>query len=145
MKRLFVKLLQGFLALLGVAVATSCDDIIGGTICAYGTPTMDYTISGKVVNARNETLKDIRVKMLYEKNFLVMTDAKGAFAITKNRTFNVAYDKGKYYVPLIFDDTTGVYRKDTVLVELAKVIDCDDQWYIGVYQAKDLKITMEDK
>ena len=144
MKRIFIKLFQGLLALLGIAVATSCDGILGGMVCAYGTPTMDYTVQGKVVNADKEALKGIKVKPLRSDINggidSTYTDGSGNFIIAQKRT--VGFGEA---VSLVIEDEAGIYRTDTVNVKLVKVKDGDNKWYNGAYEAKDAVITMKEK
>lgn len=136
-----MKFFQGFLALLGITVATSCDDVIGNMICEYGTPTMDYTVMGKVVNLRMEPLEGIKVKPIYPNHSgkldSTYTDVSGAFTIGQQQTTGFGD-----YAYLIFEDEGKVYINDTVKIALTKVKDGDGSWYEGEFAAKDVKITM---
>ena len=143
MKRIFVKLFQGLLALLGVVSATSCDDILGGMVCAYGTPTMDYTVQGKVVNLKAEPLKGIKIKPRWD-NWppnSTFTDAQGAFVVARKGGLLEWKSDGFYYAPLIVEDTSGIYRTDTVYIKMEQIKE-GDNWYKGEFEAKDSKITM---
>lgn len=142
MKNLILKLCKGLLALLGIAVATSCDDILGGLVCEYGTPSMDYTVMGKVVNARNEALKGIKVKTMNRNGLSgqrdsTYTDASGNFAVSQEHVF--PYEK----VPIIFEDESGIYKTDTVDVMLTKVKE-GKGWYNGEFAAENMEITMKE-
>ena len=144
MKRIFVKLFQGLLALLGVVSATSCDDIIGGMVCAYGTPTMDYTVQGKVVNLKAEPLKGIKIKPRRD-NWppdSTYTDAQGSFVVARKGAMLEWKTDNFYYAPLIVEDTSGLYRADTVYVKMVQIKEGDNRWYEGEFEAKDVKITM---
>ena len=143
MKRIFVKLFQGLLALLGVVSATSCDDILGGMVCAYGTPTMDYTVQGKVVNARDEALKGIKVKTMSRNGLSgrqdsTYTDVSGNFTVSQEHVF--PYET----VPIVFEDESGTYKSDTLDVKLTQVKE-GKNWYSGEFAAGDVKVTMKDK
>ena len=143
MKRIFIKLFQGLLALLGIAVATSCDGILGGMACAYGTPTMDYTVQGKVVNLKAEPLKGIKIKPRWD-NWppdSTFTDAQGAFVVARNGGWLEWKSDGFYYAPMIVEDTSGIYRTDTVYIKMEQIKE-GDNWYKGEFEAKDAKITM---
>ena len=137
MKSIVVKLCKRLLALLGFAVV-SCD--ILEIRCEYGTPTMDYTVMGKVVNRQGENLKGIKVKSMEYMPDSTYTDAYGSFRIVEN---DVTGGGGK--VPLVFEDETEIYRSDTVYVQLTQVEEGDGDWYCGAYEAKDVKITMKEK
>lgn len=134
MKKWMLKLCQGLLALLGVSAAVSCIRY------EYGTPTMDYTVMGKVMNQQGENLKGIKVKSMEYMPDSTYTDAYGSFRIIEN---DATGGGGK--VPLVFEDEADVYRSDTVYVQLTQVEEGDGDWYCGVYEAKDVKITMRKK
>lgn len=147
MKKWFLNLCRGLLALLGVAVVISCEDNLGNAIVMYGSPTADYSVKGKVVNMNLEALKGIKVKPLYDNyppDSTSVTDAQGAFSIERKSLGGVEQDqfgKGQYFVRLIVEDPSGVYNKDTVKVDLVQVKESDG-WYRGGFEAKDAKITM---
>lgn len=143
MKKVLLKLFKGVLALLGIAATTSCDDIIGNYPTAYGTPTMDYTVMGKVVNMRQEPLEGIKIKPRWDNWPLdsTYTDSQGAFVVArKSGALEWKSDKF-YYAPLIVEDTAGVYHKDTVYIKMVQIKE-GDGWYRGEFEAKDAKITM---
>ena len=143
MKRIFLKLFQGLMALLSVAAATSCDDILGSMPCAYGTPTMDYTVMGKVVNQEAEPLKGIKVMPVWD-NWLqdpTYTDARGTFAIARKGGVLDRRSDTFYYARLVVEDTSGVYRTDTVYVKMAKIKE-GSSWYIGEFEDKDVEIIL---
>lgn len=142
MKNMILKLCKGLLGLLGIVVATSCDDILGGLVCEYGTPSMDYTVMGKVVNARNEALKGIKVKTMNRNGLSgqrdsTYTDASGNFTVSQEHVF--PYEK----VPIIFEDESGIYKTDTVDVMLTKVKE-GKGWYNGEFAAENMEITMKE-
>ena len=143
MKNMILKLCKGLLGLLGIVVATSCDDILGGMICAYGTPTIDYTVQGKVVNLKAEPLKGIKIKPRWD-NWppdSTFTDAQGAFVVARTGGSLEWKSDGFYYAPLIVEDTAGIYRTDTVYIKMEQIKE-GDNWYKGEFEAKDAKITM---
>ena len=61
------------------------------------------------------------ISLCSEGAFSALIDSKGGFTVARSKVYSVPYDDGTFYVPLIFDDTTGVYRKDTVFVPLSRV------------------------
>lgn len=146
-----MKLCRGVLALLGVAAVISCEDHMKNALVMYGSPTSYYSVKGKVTNMKNEALKGIKVKPAgYYSNLYgrICTDAQGTFTIEKQRDGgDMVWDKyyHVYYVPLIFEDTTGVYVKDTVNVEVVKVGSGEGSFGGSYYEAKDVKIAMKEK
>lgn len=140
MKEIFLRLCKALLSFIGVAaVATSCD-----IVCEYGTPTMDYTVMGKVVNEKKEALQHIKVKGLHHDYWdgnldSTYTSASGEFAITQQRITGFG-EKAS----LVFEDESGVYRTDTVDVKLEQVKK-GSGWYNGEFAAEDVEIVMKEK
>lgn len=132
MKNLVLKISKWLLTFMGFA-AVSCDSLSPKD--AYGTPTMDYTVMGKVVNIRQEPLEGIKVKPVGKLDG-TYTDVSGAFTIVQQQITGFGG-----YADLIFEDEENVYIKDTVKIPLTKVKD-GDGWYNGEFVAKDAKITM---
>lgn len=151
MKNMILKLCKGLLGLLGIVVATSCDDILGGMVCEYGTPVMDFTIMGKVVNVQDEALHGINVKCLRSyrvpDSIGVYTDASGAFTIQKEREAFGIGDYGRVYIPIVLEDPNGVYARDTVEVDVKLVASSSSggHWHLGIFENKDAKIVMKNK
>ena len=132
MKNLVLKISKWLLTFMGFA-AVSCDSLSPKD--AYGTPTMDYTVMGKVVNIRQEPLEGIKVKPVGKLDG-TYTDVSGAFTIVQQQITGFGG-----YADLIFEDEENVYIKDTVKIPLTKVKD-GDGWYNGEFVAKDAKIIM---
>lgn len=132
MKNLVLKISKWLFTMMGFA-AVSCDSLSPKD--AYGTPTMDYTVMGKVVNIRQEPLEGIKVKPVGKLDG-TYTDVSGAFTIVQQQITGFGG-----YADLIFEDEENVYIKDTVKIPLIKVKD-GDGWYNGEFVAKDAKITM---
>lgn len=132
MKNLVLKISKWLLTMMGFA-AVSCDSLSPKD--AYGTPTMDYTVMGKVVNIRQEPLEGIKVKPVGKLDG-TYTDVSGAFTIVQQQITGFGG-----YADLIFEDEENVYIKDTVKIPLTKVKD-GDGWYNGEFVAKDAKITL---
>ena len=141
MRNLALKIFKSFLALLGISLAGSCDII--GMRCEYGTPTMDYTVMGKVVNEKKETLPQIKVKGLRHNwdgnRDSTYTAASGEFVITQQRIAGFG-EKAL----LVFEDESGVYRTDTVDIKLEQVKK-GSGWYNGEFAAEDVEIVMRKK
>ena len=142
MKNLVLKISKWLFTMMGFA-AVSCDSFASLSPCAYGTPTMDYTVMGKVVNMRQEPLEGIKIKPRWDKwpPDSTYTDSQGAFVVArKSGALEWKSDKF-YYAPLIVEDTAGVYHKDTVYIKVVQIKE-GDGWYRGEFEAKDAKITM---
>lgn len=144
MKSFLLKLFGALLPLFGVTALSSCDKgILGGMVCEYGTPTMDYTVMGKVVNVQNEPLKGIKVKPLHDSwpRDSTYTDTQGNFTVRRERSW-LESNYGIYYAPLTVEDTSGIYRNDTVRVKMVRIKEADG-WYKGAFEARDEKIIMK--
>ncbi len=137
MKSIVIKICKSLLAFLGFAVV-SCD--ILEVRDEYGTPTMDYTVMGKVVNDKKEVLPQIKVKGLLPNwdgnRDSTYTAASGEFAITQQRITGFG---GK--ASLIFEDESGVYRTDTIDVTLTQKKK-GSGWYNGEFAAEDVEVIM---
>ena len=144
MKSIMIRICKSLLAFLGVAVV-SCD--ILEVKDEYGTPVMDYTVMGRVVNAQDEPLQGIKVKRL--RNYppdSTYTNENGAFSVQKED--ELVYGRNqKYFVPVIVEDPEGNYARDTVEVEVKKIASSSSggHWHWGIYENKDAKITMKKK
>lgn len=128
------------------AAVTSCDvldDVIGGgNLCMYGTPNMNYQISGKVVDEKTgEAIKGIQIgrPWKYGDN-PVTTDDYGRFIIGGNE-----FPKDTIHVIAADIDgpANGSYVEREVVVDLKQTEKSNDAWYHGKYEAQDVKIMLE--
>ncbi len=166
MKQSFItKFFNLILMVLGFAT-TSCSDL---SPCMYGTPTMDYEVSGKVVNKNSVPIAGIKVSPtfmcmygtlpveyevsgkvvskgsatdLYEPDS-VLTGKDGSFFISVN-----GYTSRKD-VLLRFEDVDGsenggeyAVKEESITLEQ---VEKGDGWYEGKYEAKGVVIEMEEK
>lgn len=140
MKNLVLKISKWLLTFMGFA-AVSCDSLSPKD--AYGTPTMDYTVMGKVVNMRQEPLEGIKIKPRWDKWPLdsTYTDSQGTFVVVRKGGALEWKSDTFYYAPLIVEDTAGVYHKDTVYIKMVQIKE-GHGWYKGEFESKDAKITM---
>lgn len=124
------------------AMFSSCEgleDIIGGGYCMYGTPTMDYEISGKVVDAESgKAIEGILVSRPWKyDDYGVLTDNKGKFTICgqefPNDTLHVQAT-----------DIDGSYQANKIVVSLKQVEKGDGAWYNGKFGNKnEVEIKMD--
>lgn len=148
MKNFVIRICKCLLALMGFAVV-SCDVL--EVRDEYGTPVMDFTIMGKVVNVQDEALHGINVKCLRSyrvpDSIGVYTDASGAFTIQKEREAFGIGDYGRVYIPIVLEDPNGVYARDTVEVDVKLVASSSSggHWHLGIFENKDAKIVMKNK
>ena len=157
-KRIFSvrTLLSGVLAMLGFA---GCENSIEEPV-AYGMPTVDYRVIGKVTDEADKPLSGIRVivkdQYLYNKDGdykhtfnhegdTVYTDAKGAFQSAKIKS------GGIYQQRVVFDDMDGEANGgefssiDMSIKDLdSKQIKKGDSWYDGEYELS-TKVQMKKK
>ena len=138
---------QWALGLLGIGAAlSSCnkiEDIVGGNLCMYGTPTMDYEIKGKVVDAMSgKAIKGIKIDRPYSYGDAPIntTDSDGKFTITGS-----AFPRDTLHLIAtdIDGSDNGSYSDEKVVVSLKKVGKGDNSWYSGKYAAKDVKIKLK--
>lgn len=136
------KIFNRILVLLGFASTTSCE-YINVTKCEYGTPTMDFEISGKVVNQDSAPITGIKVSCPH--NWVpgasnVFTAEDGSFVIS-----------GSGIVPVLeFKDVDGPenggeFADKIQEIKVTKIKEGDGSWYMGKYEAKGVVIEMEEK
>ena len=136
------KFFNYILVLLGFATTTSCE-YIPQVLAEYGTPTMDFEVSGKVVNQDSAPIAGIKVscRVFYDPGVAtVLTSEDGSFNIS-----------GTAMRPLLeFEDIDGpenggeyVSRKEEIKVD--QVGKGDGHWYMGKYESKGVVIKMEKK
>ena len=110
--------------------------VINEFLCAYGSPTAAYKVSGTVRNSSGQKLGGIQVVSIYgEQTWMrtdtTYTDASGSFSGTMR-----TYPSDK--VQLVFNDVdgskNGEYQSQTVSVTPKKVGDGDGSWFKGTYE-----------
>ena len=108
----------------------------------YGTPTMDYEIKGKVVDAKSgKAIKGIRIDRPYSYSDAPVntTDPDGKFTISGS-----AFPRDTIHIIAtdIDGNENGSYHDEKVVVSLKQVEKGDGAWYSGKYEAKDVKIKL---
>ena len=136
------KFFNYILVLLGFSASTSCENVIP-IECEYGTPTMDFEISGKVVNQSSEPIQGIKVSCQ------TFTLPGVSTAITaEDGSFHIS---GKAISPMLeFEDIDGPenggeFASKTEEIKVNQIKKGDGHWYKGEYEAKDVVVRMEEK
>lgn len=136
------KFFNYILVLLGFSASTSCENVIP-VKCEYGTPTMDFEISGKVVNQESEPIQGIKVSCQ------IFTGPGTTTAITaEDGSFHIS---GKAISPMLeFEDIDGPenggeFASKTEEIKVTQIKKGDGHWYMGEYEAKDVVVRMEEK
>ena len=139
MKTLFHKVFSSLgTFVLGVLGFTSCDGINGiidgPILCEYGTPHGEFKVDIRVTDESGSPLKDIHVSPvpLHPSNYdirrqeleTIKTDASGKAV----RTYHNSWIDD---VRVIFEDTTGVYAKDSADFKPVQTKEGDNHWYRG--------------
>lgn len=133
------KLLTALFAVIGFF--TRCD-IVRDEPAEYGTPSADYIVKGKVLDARTKgPISDIRVirKSAYSphENDTVNTNSKGEYEIAFN---DFPAREVTVYAEDMDGEQNGVYATDTLKIkasEFEKVKKGDGSWYSGTFEKKD--------
>lgn len=142
MKQTFVtKVLNHILVILGFASAVSCEE--PEMRCMYGTFSMDYEVSGKVVNNDSAPIPGIQVSSginVASGAATVLTAQDGSFFISGT---------GAPSIVLVFEDIDGPgnggeFAGKTQEINVSQ-IKKGDGWYLGKYGAKDVVIELEEK
>lgn len=155
--RNFLHLLLG--ALLGLLGFSSCGFIeIGGGLCEYGEPHVDFQASGKVTDASGKGIEGIRVAVrqhrhyensagvIYDQNDwyfndTLYTDAGGQYLLNRD-AFSSPDD-----VTIVFEDIDGEehggqFASKTVTAEVKQVKKGDNRWYGGGF-AVEADVTLD--
>lgn len=150
MKQLFLKLCRWILPLLGISGVVGCDspfnpvDMYGCPPLEYGTPVMDFRVSGKVTDsATDEPIKGIAVTHPESFNApdTVWTAADGTFSYT-------GMGFPSYKVRLKFTDVDdgengGLHMPQEADFELQQAEEGDGSWNSGFFTADNVKVTLE--
>lgn len=149
MKDLFLRFCRWALPLLGVTGVVSCDIfapvMYGSPPGEYGTPTMNFRVSGTVNNSETgEPVKGIKVKSEagWENPDDVVTSETGEFVYEDS-----AFPEDK--IVLEFTDIDpmedGSYMSTTMEVELKKIQDGNGHWNYGLYVAEDIFVKLDEE
>ena len=142
------KLLYLLLGLLGFSACSEGEnsnktrDDIDNIPCMYGTPTVEFTIKGKVTDSAGVPIKGIVVSLDRNSDLSAVTGEDGSFTTNKVRAINI-------YGTLTFTDTDGdanggdFATKDVSVENLPTVkIKDGEGWYNGEYEVTaDVKLT----
>ena len=142
------KLLYLLLGLLGFSACSEGENSnktrndIDNIPCMYGTPTVEFTIKGKVTDTEGNPIKGIVVSSDRNSDLSAVTGEDGSFTTNKVRAINI-------YGTLTFTDTDGdanggdFATKDVSVESLPTVkINDGEGWYNGEYEVTaDVKLT----
>ena len=142
------KLLYLLLGLLGFSACSEGENSnktkndIDNIPCMYGTPTVEFTIKGKVTDSAGVPIKGIVVSLDRNSDLSAVTGEDGSFTTNKVRAINI-------YGTLTFTDTDGdanggdFATKDVSVENLPTVkIKDGEGWYNGEYEVTaDVKLT----
>lgn len=145
MKELILRFCHWALALLGLGAANGCNG--PRVVCEYGVPTMEYRVSGKVIDSLTDNpIKGIAITRVNETTKeesidTVWTSKDGSFVCEGNN-----FPSGS--IILKFTDVDGTdnvdqFQTKEVKVTLIKETDGEGNWNYGVYTADDLLIKLD--
>lgn len=145
MKDLIIRFCHWALALLGLGAAGGCNG--PRVVCEYGVPTMEYRVSGKVIDSNTDTpIKGIAITRIDETTKeesadTVWTAKDGSFICEGNN-----FPSGS--ITLKFTDVDGIdnvdqFQTKEVTVTLVKEEDKKGNWHYGVYAADELLIKLD--
>ena len=149
MKNLFLRFCRWALPILGISATVSCDNVIntpdmyGCPPAEYGTPTMEFRVSGKVTDsATGNPIKGISVTCddVWE-DPEVITSKTGEFVYEST---GFPEDKVKLKFTDIDYQNDGSYIPSELEVELTKVKDGSGTWDFGLYIADDVMVSLSE-
>jgi putative lipoprotein (rSAM/lipoprotein system) len=153
MKDLFLRFCRWALPLLGVAAVTSCeidppapmygpppsgyDDMV----CMYGTPVVEFSVKGKVVDSEGNPIPGIEISHGYS-GLKAKTSEDGSFDYTSQ---DVGFEMET--VTLVFTDIDGEenggdFQSKEVAVEVEQTEPGDGGWNNGKFEAEGVEIVM---
>lgn len=147
MKDLFLRICRWLLPFFGVSAVISCDNVINGPDmygcppAEYGTPTMEFRVSGKVVDSyTGKPVKGIAVSCDDDwEDPKVITSDDGEFVYD---SYGFPADR----IVLKFDDSdgedNGLYSPRKEQVNLKKAEAGTGNWDYGLYVAENLEVKL---
>ena len=137
---LITKVFNHILVILGFAGTVSCEPEV---ICMYGVPTMDFEVSGKVVNKDSAPVAGIKVSCYTD------TSPDAPSAITaEDGSFNIsgtAINAVLKFEDIDGPENGGEFEEKIEEIKVNQVQKGDGNWYMGKYEAKDVVIEMKEK
>ena len=149
MKDLILHICRWLLPLFGVSAMASCqkekptDDLP----CEYGTPVMEYRISGKVTDSETGTpVKGIEVTYIsvntkQEAADNVLTSENGEF-VCSGEDFPSKSAILKFS-DIDGSDNSGEFQTKEVKITLVKKNGTEDGWFDGIYAAENVTVKLE--
>lgn len=129
------------LGILGMSAATtSCINIFRDM---YGTPTMDYEIKGRVIDAQDgKPVEGLEVSKAFDEWSVqaVLTDGDGRFDVS-GQAF--PYDTLTLKVVDIDGEKGGLYETQKSIVNLKQTEKGSGSWYHGKYEADNVEIKVK--
>ncbi|MCL2596617.1 MAG: radical SAM-associated putative lipoprotein [Paludibacter sp.] len=151
--KISTKICGALLAVLGFsALATSCKYGVIVPNPAYGMPSADYFIDGKVVSEQTEEpIKDLKIRFVgqigsdYHPIDSVFSDENGEFNFVRQREFPLT----SYSLDIqdVDGDLNGAFNDTTVNVQIEndEYQGSDGEWYFGTYRKTfDIKLEQKD-
>ena len=153
MKDLILHICRWLLPLFGVTAVVSCqkekstDDHSDDPLCEYGTPVMEYRISGKVTDAgtgapvKGIEVTYVRDNPMYGAPDIVKTAGNGEFVCSGD-------DFPSKSAILKFSDVDGAdnageFQTKEVKVTLVRKEGTEDGWFGGVYEAENVLVELD--
>ena len=141
-QNLLLKFSRWAFRLLGIGIAANSCDVIG-LRCEYGTPTMSYTVQGKVVDSQTgKGIPGIKVsRYSFPEAEGEMTDAQGGFELNGQ---DFPMDTLHIHISDVDGPQNGSYDKKEAVVNLTQTGEGDGHWYSGKYSATNLVIYLDE-
>lgn len=143
------KLIYLLLSLLGLATACGDKDKDddGGTICMYGTPTVTFSVKGRVTDPAGKPIEGICVKAKHD-NPKTATNARGEFAFDKSEA--TSFGDIPLKIPLVFEDVDGAQNGSFEDREMEVTFTRNEAvetgvWYRGDFKAPDIDVVLKAK
>ena len=142
MKYRWIRLCQWLLGVLGISASISSCDLLGIMSVEYGQPNMDYSVKGKVVDAKGGGgVAGIEVCHISYGSQVDTTGVDGSFEISGNTD-----PTEKLHVRLKDTDPAkdGNYKSTEANIQLKKVKDGNGHWFEGTFENSDAVLKVEE-
>ena len=142
MKYRWTRLCKWLLGVLGISASINSCNLLGIMSVEYGQPNMDYSVKGKVVDAKSgEGVAGIEVCHILYGCQVDTTGVDGRFEISGN-TFPT--EKLQVRLKDIDPAKDGNYRSTVDTVQLKKVKDGSGHWFEGSFENSDAVLKVEE-
>ena len=155
MKDLFLRFCRWALPLLGVAAVTSCEIVAPAMygsppsgyddmVCMYGTPVVEFSVKGKVVDSEGNPIPGIEISHDYS-GHKVYTLEDGSFDYTSEDNGFEMETVTLEFTDIDGEENGGDFQSQEVPVPVQQTEPGDGAWNNGKFEAENVEIVLAKK